>query len=259
MQDGIARLTEREKATLRLLAHGHDAKSAARQLELSVHTVNERLRDARRKLDVSSSREAARLLARAEGGHPEFLVPRPFGVSDPATGGHLSGKAPQPRWVAGRHAWLIGGIVTLSLLLASMLLLSHPAKEVPPVAQPGTLAIASPIQADPAVTDASRAWLALVDREDWDESWRSATTTFKAAVTPQDWAASVIAARRATGPVQQRTLTTATVTTTLPGMPAGEYQALQFATDFGQKAGAVESLFLAREGAEWKVIGYFIR
>lgn len=58
-------LTEREKETLRLLAAGHDAKSAAVQLGLSVHTVNERLRAARRKLGVSSSRAAARRLLEA--------------------------------------------------------------------------------------------------------------------------------------------------------------------------------------------------
>ena len=42
--------TEKEKQTLRLIVRGHDAKSLARHLGLSVHTVNERLRDARRKL-----------------------------------------------------------------------------------------------------------------------------------------------------------------------------------------------------------------
>ncbi|MCH3124608.1 helix-turn-helix transcriptional regulator, partial [Listeria monocytogenes] len=70
-------LTEKEKQTLRLIVRGHDAKSVARSLGLSVHTINERLRDARRKMAVSSSREAARLLLDAEGGaglaHPDFL------------------------------------------------------------------------------------------------------------------------------------------------------------------------------------------
>lgn len=259
MQDGIAGLTDREKATLRLLVQGHDAKSAARQLDLSVHTVNERLRDARRKLSVSSSREAARLLAQAERENPDFLVNKPFKVSDPTGGMHLSDKAPEPRWVAGRSAWLIGGIVTMSLLLASMLLLSPPTDEAQPVTRSETFAIADAIQPDPAVTEASREWLALIDRQDWEQSWRSAATTFRTAVTSQDWTASVIAARGATGPVQQRILTAATMTASLPGMPSGEYQALQFATDFDQKADAVESLFLTREGAEWKVIGYFIR
>ncbi len=53
-------LSEREKEALRLLLVGYDAKSIANTFGLSVHTVNDRLRDARRKLGVSSSREAAR-------------------------------------------------------------------------------------------------------------------------------------------------------------------------------------------------------
>lgn len=68
MSVGYQTLTEKEKQTLRLIVRGHDAKSSARHLGLSVHTVNERLRDARRKLEVSSSREAARLLLEKEGG-----------------------------------------------------------------------------------------------------------------------------------------------------------------------------------------------
>ena len=60
MDGNYPTLTEKEKQTLRQLVSGHDAKSMARELGLSVHTVNERLRDARRKMAVSSSREAAR-------------------------------------------------------------------------------------------------------------------------------------------------------------------------------------------------------
>ena len=78
-------LTEKEKQTLRLIVCGHDAKSVARSLGLSVHTINERLRDARRKMAVSSSREAARLLLDAEGGarlpHPDLLGSGPIDLS----------------------------------------------------------------------------------------------------------------------------------------------------------------------------------
>ncbi|WP_267389223.1 helix-turn-helix transcriptional regulator [Sphingomonas sp. GC_Shp_3] len=80
MSEALRTLTEREKETLRLLVAGHDAKSIARSLGLSVHTVNERLRDARRKLRVSSSREAARLLIEAEGEFPKPLGDKGFGV-----------------------------------------------------------------------------------------------------------------------------------------------------------------------------------
>lgn len=45
MTTGIDALTGREKQTLRLILRGHDAKSAALELALSVHTINERLRE----------------------------------------------------------------------------------------------------------------------------------------------------------------------------------------------------------------------
>ena len=81
MNDGFQALTEREKETLRLLLGGHDAKSIARELGLSVHTINERLREARRKIGVSSSREAARLLGEAEQRTPNSLGDNDFGVA----------------------------------------------------------------------------------------------------------------------------------------------------------------------------------
>ncbi len=62
MKGDVESLSDRERETLRLLGRGHDTKSIASALDLSVHTVNERLRDVRRKLGVSSSREAARML-----------------------------------------------------------------------------------------------------------------------------------------------------------------------------------------------------
>jgi DNA-binding CsgD family transcriptional regulator len=62
----VANIPEREREVLRLLVRGHDAKSIARALGISLNVVNERLRDSRRRLGVSSSREAARLLAAHE-------------------------------------------------------------------------------------------------------------------------------------------------------------------------------------------------
>lgn len=67
VQQKISALTNREKDILRLLARGHDAKSAAGALQVSVNSINERLRDARRKLGTTSSREAARILSESEG------------------------------------------------------------------------------------------------------------------------------------------------------------------------------------------------
>lgn len=56
-------LSPTEIEALRLLAEGHTAKSIAALTGRSVSAVNERLRQARRKTGVSSSRELARLMA----------------------------------------------------------------------------------------------------------------------------------------------------------------------------------------------------
>lgn len=55
-------LTDKELEILRLLAGGHTVKSIAARLERSEASINERLREARRKTGVGSSRELARLL-----------------------------------------------------------------------------------------------------------------------------------------------------------------------------------------------------
>ena len=80
MEGDAVDLPEREREVLRLLLHGHDAKRIARACGLSVNTVNERLRTARRKLGVTSSREAARLLGASEAESPDFLGSKKIGV-----------------------------------------------------------------------------------------------------------------------------------------------------------------------------------
>lgn len=61
------KLTEREKECLRLWLDHKTAKEIARELGISHHAVEKRLKTARTKLGVASSLEAARLLAREEG------------------------------------------------------------------------------------------------------------------------------------------------------------------------------------------------
>ena len=75
MAEGVQDLTEREREVLRLLLAGHTAKSAASELDLSVHTINDHLREARKKLGVSSSREAARILGDEESAAPKRAHP----------------------------------------------------------------------------------------------------------------------------------------------------------------------------------------
>ena len=71
----FAALTDRELAVLRLLASGHTAKTIAVQLGCSETAINERLRDARRKTGIGSSRELARLLDAQKIWDRNFEVP----------------------------------------------------------------------------------------------------------------------------------------------------------------------------------------
>ena len=109
-----ATLSDREKTVLRLLSKGFDAKSAARELSLSVHTVNERLRSARRKLQVTSSREAARLLSEQEDN--KSLVYKEFGVGSSSTTKDNGAKTKRA------SALIIGGLIAMSLIVLTAFL-----------------------------------------------------------------------------------------------------------------------------------------
>jgi DNA-binding CsgD family transcriptional regulator len=114
LRDRVARLSGREREVLRLLLRGHDGKSAARLLGISPGGVHERLREARRKLEVTSSREAARLLAAVEG-DPEFSVDEDFGLG-PA-------REPPSSEATGQRRlglFMLGGLLMLAVIAGSI-------------------------------------------------------------------------------------------------------------------------------------------
>jgi DNA-binding CsgD family transcriptional regulator len=79
--NGVTRLSAGQKHCLRLVLQGYEAKEIARMLGTSPGAVHERLRAARRILDVSSSREAARILAHHEQGEAYTpFVAEPIGI-----------------------------------------------------------------------------------------------------------------------------------------------------------------------------------
>lgn len=248
-------LTEREKETLRLLAAGHDAKSVAVALGLSVHTVNERLRAARRKLGVSSSRAAARRLLEAEGGVPNILVHKTLGDAATRPGVASEGRSSTRRpllWAAG-----LGGLSMLALALVAVALGLNAPASAPAASAPPPAVQAGPGQAEAAAAAAS--WLALLDRGDWTGSWEAASALFKTQVSAADWATTVGQVRGPLGAVTSRTPLAAEYSTALPGAPAGEYWVIPSRTAFANMAAATETVVLVREGGDWKVIGYFVR
>ena len=74
----LARLTERERTFLRLVASNMSSKEIAQQFGIEPGTVDKALKSAMAKLGTSSRRTAARMLTEAEGG--QKLAPQPAGL-----------------------------------------------------------------------------------------------------------------------------------------------------------------------------------
>jgi DNA-binding CsgD family transcriptional regulator len=254
MSAGYQDLTEKEKQTLRLIVRGHDAKSTARHLGLSVHTVNERLRDARRKLEVSSSREAARLLLDKEGEGPQKLGDKQMGDAaavQPVTI-DVTDPVEMPAFgMSSRVVWLIAGVVIMSVVVAILALAVLP--------QSATTSASSQAPAAAPVTEAevvrvARDWLVLHDEGRWREAYDATTRSFRKLNTVERWTEVAREVRPPLGAVISRVLISQE---SVPAPPAG-VQVVKFRTSFANKENTVETISLTREDGAWKVVGIYI-
>ncbi len=254
MTPGHHALTEKEKQTLRLLVSGYDAKSMARHLGLSVHTVNERLRDARRKMATSSSREAARQLREVEGQTPDLFGDKALG--DAAAPGAAQGIR-QPAQGGGkrrRTGWIVGGLaMTLSLALLAFSALSGPS-QAPALRLTAASAVSSTPASEKAVIDSARQFLAQLDRDDWAASWQATHQSFKLLNTVEWWSEASKSVRLKVGTIKSRELISADFT---PAPPNG-YWTVKFRANYTLMPDAVETLALASEDGGWKVVGITI-
>ena len=254
MTTGPDALTEREKAALRLLLRGHDAKSSARELGISVHTVNERLREARRKLGVTSSREAARVLAAAEG--PETLGDKDLGDAPEGAAGAAMAASATRRKAGPRPAVILVGVVAMSLVLAALFLPASPLAVLAPAATIETVAgaePATPTEAEAAARAAER-FLALIDAELWAESCAATGAEFRRLNTHEAWSKVSARLRPPLGKLLTRDITSNEY---VPAPPAG-YRLVKFRSAYAGGTAQTESVSLAWEDGAWKVAGIVI-
>jgi DNA-binding CsgD family transcriptional regulator len=255
MATGIDALTDKEKQTLRLLLGGHDAKSSARALGLSVHTVNERLREARRKLGTTSSREAARLLLAQEGGTPESLGDKAFG--DAPGGGQAPevASAAQQRRAGRGLALTLAGVTAMSLILAALFLpasfVSAPLSVLAPAPAVTTAATLAAEDEAAGAVRAAEAFLALLDESRWAESYAATGAEFRRVNTLQVWSDVSERARPPLGKMLTRDLVG---NEWVPAPPSG-YRLIKFRSTYANGTSQTESLSLAREDGAWKVAG----
>lgn len=257
MSSGYQALTEKEKETLRLLLGGHDAKSIARHLGLSVHTVHERLRDARRKMSVSSSREAARLLHQIEGRPPEMLGYKTIGDATPSVTAHPDGQTAQSDGDWRRAGWIVGGlamIISLAVLaLSAQSGTGIPSEAVQMAATPAAKSVVvTPTSAsEAAATEAARRFLSLVDKDDWAASWQATHKSFQLLNTVEWWAQASQSVRARVGKPISRELATVDFT----AAPPNGYWVITFKARYANKSSVTETLQMASEGDGWKVAG----
>lgn len=255
MHEGCWALTEKEKQTLRLIVRGHDAKSIARNLGLSVHTINERLRDARRKMAVSSSREAARMLSDAEGSGIGSARPDLFGDAE------IGADASRPSVDQGtpsigdagrryRHPWIPVGVMLMTLALGLLAFIALP--QAVPTSPPTPFAADATPNSE--VVNTARAWLALGDQGRWDDSYQATGLAFRKLNTAMVWTAVSEKVRAPLGAMISRTFVSQE---NLPAPPYG-YEVVKFRTRFANKPETIETVTLDREDDSWRVVGVTI-
>jgi hypothetical protein len=125
-----------------------------------------------------------------------------------------------------------------------------------------TLAVAAvpAPEATAAAQSAARSWLAAADALDGARTWTLAAPLFQAHISRADWQQKLSASREPLGVLKSRELIGAKAESALPGAPDGAYVVMQFHSDFGHKADAVETLTTAKQpDGSWRVVGYYIR
>lgn len=136
----------------------------------------------------------------------------------------------------------------MTLVLALLALAAAPqTASIPPAASAANTA-------DPAVIEAARRFVTLLDQSRWDDSYRATAASFRKLNTPQVWATASDKARKPLGAMVSRTLLSQE---DLPAPPHG-YQVVKFRTSFANKPEAVETVSLDREGGEWRVVGIYV-
>lgn len=121
-------------------------------------------------------------------------------------------------------------------------------------------ALAAGSQKELDALSAAEKWLAIVDSEKYEESWKETAELLENAVQLNQWAQSMRAVRKPLGKLISRKLKMKVYKSSLPGAPDGEYVVIQFETSFENKKAAVETItpMMDKDGV-WRVSGYYIK
>jgi hypothetical protein len=109
-------------------------------------------------------------------------------------------------------------------------------------------------------TEAANAWLKLVDRGKYSESWNEGATYFRNALAQQQWVQSLIRFRKPLGNLLSRKAISKQYTKTLPGAPPGNYVIIKYRSSFENQKSVIETVIpMLDTDMQWRVAGYYIK
>lgn len=102
-------------------------------------------------------------------------------------------------------------------------------------------------------------WLRLVDDGRIDESWETAASQLRGAISEEEWERALAAVRTPLGRCVARQLEALERVETVPGAPRGPHVVTRFATRFEQGSVKRETVTATLGGdRRWRVSGYFV-
>lgn len=105
---------------------------------------------------------------------------------------------------------------------------------------------------------AARRYLKMIDRRDFDATWRHSGPALRAQTNEVAWKATLKLTTRMLSGAPQRELEGFGFTSRIDaGVPEGEYVLVQFKKVSGSVT-TTEKVVMQMDKAEWKIIGYFI-
>ena len=108
-------------------------------------------------------------------------------------------------------------------------------------------------------SDSATRWLGLVDSGNYAQSWDTASTSFKSAITKEEWEKKLAALRGPLGELESRELTTVTFQTQLPDLPEAEYVVVRTQCRFEHKRSGNETVTMEYQKGKWRLTAYSIK
>ena len=119
-----------------------------------------------------------------------------------------------------------------------------------------------PVVQAPSDEDAARqsvdAWLALLDAEDYAAAYEATGSSFREAVTADEFRSSMEERQAILGVVESRTLSTTQRLSTVPDAPPGDYFVFELDGVSELRPNARERVTAVSESGEWPVVGIYI-